>query len=64
MIFMKKKANITISVPNTITQDEIKEIRKLFKNDPISEHYKLNILVSGNTNMRDTLANIILAKIM
>ena len=51
------KGIITISVEKNITQEEINEIRKTFKN---SEHYKdyiLNIMISGNEDMKVTLGN-------
>lgn len=56
-----KKQSITISVPNNITQDEIKEIRQLF-NEQYGSEYKLNILISGNQDMRTVLKNIIITK--
>lgn len=51
------KGFITISVPNNITQDEIKEIRQQFKQDPIYKHYKLNILISGYSDMKIILTD-------
>lgn len=56
-----KKQSITISVPNNITQDEIKEIRQLF-NERHGSEYKLNILISGNQDMKTVLKNIIITK--
>lgn len=56
-----KKQSITISVPNHITQEEIKEIRQLFK-EQHGDEYKLNILISGNQDMKTVLKNIITAK--
>ena len=56
-----KKQSITISVPNNTTQDEIKEIRHLF-NEQYGEEYKLNILISGNQDMKEVLKNIIVTK--
>ena len=56
-----KKQSVTISVPNNITQEEIKEIRQLF-NEQYGAEYKLNILISGNQDMRTVLKNIITAK--
>ena len=56
-----KKQSITISVPNNITLEEIKEIRQLF-NEQYGMEYKLNILISGNQDMKTVLKNIITAK--
>jgi hypothetical protein len=56
-----KKQSITISVPNNITLEEIKEIRQLF-NEQHGDEYKLNILISGNQDMKTVLKNIITAK--
>lgn len=56
-----KKQSITISVPNNITLEEIKEIRQLFSKQYGAE-YKLNILISGNQDMKTVLKNIITAK--
>jgi hypothetical protein len=56
-----KKQSITISVPNNITQDEIKEIRQLF-NEQHGSEYKLNILISGHQDMKTVLKNIIITK--
>lgn len=56
-----KKQSITISVPNNITQDDIKEIRNIFK-EQYGRECKLNILVSGNQDMKNVLKNIITTK--
>lgn len=56
-----KKQSITISVPNNTTQDDIKEIRQLF-NEQHGSEYKLNILISGNQDMKTVLKNIIVTK--
>ena len=56
-----KKQSITISVPNNTTQDEIREIRQLF-NEQYGSEYKLNILISGNQDMKTVLKNIIATK--
>ena len=42
-----KKGNITISVPNNTTVEEIKKIRKEFNENELSKEYKLNIVISG-----------------
>lgn len=52
-----KKGIITISVPSTITQEEIKEIRMLFKQNKQYNDYKLNILISGNEDLKENLKN-------
>jgi hypothetical protein len=43
----KKKDYITISVPNNITQEEIKKIRQQFKEGEYAKDYILNIIISG-----------------
>lgn len=57
-----KKESITITVPNNTTKEEIKEIRKIFKNQYESE-YKLNILISGKEEMKSVLADFLLEKV-
>lgn len=52
-----KKGSITISVPSTTTQEEIKEIREQFKQSEQYENYKLNILISGNEDLKENLKN-------
>lgn len=56
-----KKQSITISIPDNITQEEIREIRRIF-NDQYGENYKLNILIGGKEDMTNVLKNIIVAK--
>ena len=41
------KGNITISVPNNITKEEIKKIRQEFNESELLKEYRLNIIVSG-----------------
>ena len=41
------KGNITISVPNNTTQEEIKKIRQEFNESELSKEYRLNLIVSG-----------------
>lgn len=41
------KGNITISVPNDTTSEEIKNIRKEFNESDLSKDYRLNIIISG-----------------
>lgn len=54
-----KKGSITISVPSTITQEEIKEIRTQFKQSEQYNDYKLNILISGNEDLKENLKNLL-----
>ena len=44
---MTSKDSITISVPSDITTEEIKNIRKEFKESDLSQNYRLNIIISG-----------------
>lgn len=57
------KGYITISVPVGTTKEEIFEIRKQFQKDPLSQMYKLNILISGNSDIKNILINFIRDKI-
>ena len=57
------KGYITISVPVGTTREEILEIREQFKKDPLSKEYKLNILISGNSDMKSILTNFIRDKL-
>lgn len=57
-----KKCIITISVPNNTTQDEIKEIRRIFNEQYMTTEYKLHILVSGDGDISTILKNIIVSK--
>lgn len=50
----KRKSYITISVPNNTTQEEIKEVRKQFKESEYAKDYILNIIISGH---EDHIAN-------
>ena len=52
-----KKGIITISVPSTTTQEEIKGIRAQFKQSEQYKDYKLNILISGNEDLKENLKN-------
>lgn len=58
-----KKGSITISVPNDITLEEIKEIRKQFRNDELYKNYRLNILVSGEEDIKSILGNVLIERI-
>ena len=54
-----KKGIVTISVPSTTTQEEIKEIGEQFKKNEAMDGYKLNILISGNEDLKENLKNIL-----
>lgn len=58
-----KKQSITISAPNDITKEEIKEIRKLFQDDELSKSYRLNILISGEEDMKSVLSDFLLERL-
>lgn len=45
-----KKESITITIPNNTTDEEIKNIRQQFKESIYSTEYKLNIIISGNSD--------------
>ena len=55
------KSTITISINKDITQDEINEIRELFAKDDFYKDYKLNIIISGNDNLKENLKNFVKA---
>lgn len=55
------KGIITISVNKDITQEEINEIRRIFKEDKQYEDYKLNIIVSGNEKFKENLKDFVKA---
>ena len=59
-----KKQSITISVPNNITQEEIKEIRQLFKNNLKYKEFRLNIIVSGYHNFQQNLTEFLKVRII
>ena len=58
-----KKGSITISVPLTTTQEEIKEIREQFKKNETMKGYRLNILVSGEDKFQENLYNFVKAMV-
>ena len=49
------KGTITISLPSNTTPEEIKEIRTQFKQCKQYKDYKLNILISGNEDLKENL---------
>ena len=53
------KGIVTIAVYKDITQEEINEIRRIFKEDNQYEDYKLNIIVSGNDKFKENLKDFI-----
>lgn len=54
-----EKGAITISVNKDITQDEINEIRRIFREDKQYEDYQLHIIVSGNGKFKENLKDFI-----
>lgn len=58
-----EKGSITISVPNNITVEDLKEIRQQFKKTPESQHYRLNILISGNKELKFVIKDVLLSQI-
>lgn len=57
------KGTITISVEKNITQEEINEIREIFKSDEHYKDYKLNIIISGNGDMKSSLGDFLKARL-
>ena len=57
-----EKGIITITVHNDITQEEINEIRRLFKTDENYKDYKLNVIVSGHNNFKNSLKNFVFSE--
>lgn len=57
------KGTITISVEKNITQEEINEIREIFKNDGYYKDYKLNIIISGSGDMKSSLGDFLKARL-
>lgn len=58
-----QKGSITISVPLTTTQNEIKKIREQFKKNEVMNGYRLNILVSGTEKFQENLYNFVKAMV-
>lgn len=54
-----EKGIITISINKDVTPEEIKEIRRIFKEDKQYEDYKLNIIVSGSGKFKENLKDFI-----
>ena len=57
------KRTITIYVNNNTTQNEIKDIRNEFKKNEHYANYRLNIVVSGNNDMKTVLKEFLLSLI-
>ena len=57
------KRIITIGVGNDTTQEEIKEIRKQFKESEYYKDYRLVIIVSGKDDIKNNLKDLLLSKI-
>jgi hypothetical protein len=58
------KRIITINIEKDITQEEIKEIRKQFKESEYYKDYQLNIIVSGHEDIKENLKDFLLFKIL
>ena len=58
-----QQGSITISVPSTTTQEEIKEIREQFKKNEVMKGYRLNILISGDEKLQENLLNFVKAMV-
>lgn len=57
------KQTITISVNKDITEEEINEIRKIFKQNDKHKNCTLNIIVCGNDNFKENIKDFIKAGI-
>ena len=57
------KRIITICVDNNTTQEQIKEIRTEFKNNGYHKDFILNILISGQVDMKDNIKEFLLSSI-
>ena len=57
------KQTITISVNKDITEEEINEIRRIFKQNEKHKNCKLNIIICGNDNFKQNIKNFIKAGI-
>lgn len=57
------KGIITISIEKDITQEEIDKIRKKFKESEFYKDYKLNIIVSGNDDIKKNLSAFLAARL-
>ena len=57
------KRTITIYVDNNTTPNEIKDIRNEFKKNEYYKNYQLNIIISGNNDMKTVLKQFLLSLI-
>lgn len=57
------KGTITISVPNNTTHEEIKQIRNEYKQSEYYKDYKLNIIVSGEDDVKKALSRFLAERI-
>ena len=57
------KGSVTISVPNTTTQEELSYIRQKFKQSEYYKNYKINIIICGRDNMTKNLSSVLIAKL-
>ena len=55
--------SITISVGYDITDEEIKELRNIFKQNDKYKNYTLNIIVCGTNDFKNNLKNFLKAGI-
>ena len=53
------KGTITISVPSSITHDELRKIRQDYKH----KDYRINILISGHESTVENISNFIIAQL-
>ena len=58
-----EKGSITISVGNNILDEEIEELRTIFKQNEKYQDYTLNIIICGNNNFTEDLKNFLKAGI-
>jgi hypothetical protein len=57
------KGTITISVPNGTTHEEIKQIRNEYKQSEHYKDYKLNIIISGEDDIKKALSRFLAERI-
>lgn len=54
---------ITFCVPNFYTDSDLKAIRECFNKGSHSKNYKLNIIISGDTEMKAVITNFVRARL-
>ena len=57
------KGTITISVPHNTTHEEIKQIRNEYKQSEYYKDYKLNIIISGEDDIKKVLSRFLAERI-